>query len=148
MVKSRVTIASLNLSSMANQAAKPPVTAKIITIAGPTYLAGVTHEKLRGSCAISDLHDSQNEGFYLYERTPTSQKSSELGAERNALELPGRAARPREPDSQKDAARLRRAYAPVCSKRGLNSIRLRRIARQFWWWLSVELDCARARCTV
>ena len=81
MAKSRVMIASLNLSLLANQTAKAPATQKIITIAGPTYLAGVTHEKLPGSCDISDLHDSQNEGFYLYERTSTSRKSSELGAE-------------------------------------------------------------------
>jgi len=39
--------------------------------------------------------------------------------ERSALEQPGRAAQPREPGSQRYPARLRRASAPVCSKRGL-----------------------------
>ena len=81
MVKSRVMIASLNLALMANQTAKTPATQKIITIAGPTYFAGVTHETLRGSCPISDLHDSQNDGFYLDDRTrSTSRKPRERGA--------------------------------------------------------------------
>lgn len=37
---------------MTNVATKAPATSNIVTIAGPRYFAGVTHERLRGSCSM------------------------------------------------------------------------------------------------